>query len=1629
MEEFEIKIPITLEDKTSGGAVVEKLDDAINDAAKSAEKLGAAMEKATHPRDANGRFGKMGAEIDKSTRSSDKFGESIKKTHMQVLKMAQEKIQMVISAIDRASPILNGIWGGLKNMGGKAWNVTVKMVDMVTAPLRGAVSWLTKLTGLAGVAGTALGALSLKSAFGESAEQARMNAQLNVSALNMGIDASGVAAINQQAQAIAGKTMYTDTAMVGAAAELATYFDDAKAISRMMETVTDYAAGMSGGVELSTDQIVDYTTNLAKMTTGAYDAMTKKGFEVTKMQKKILETGTDMEKVAVIESIIQENWEGMAQAFANTPTGILTRLKNDWGEISETIGDKLMPRAGQFFGMLHERLPRIAGLIEGGADALFAWADKVLPHVGTWIDGTLDKFEGFGGAISDLFGSNEFQDADLFGKISISWNKLIAEPFDAWWSSSGQGQITGFAQQVGNAFGETLKGLMMGAASFLTGQDFTEGSGIKLSGMAKAGIETGKAFGSSFLDGISGIGEKIPAILGGIIKNAFGVFSGGGAGSFLSAMLVGKSAATLGGGMMQTVKTVSDLKTALLGTQTAATASAAGAGKAVAMWGGLKGVLAAIPGWGWAAAAAVTAAAVGVKLYNDHVERQRQELIHMGDAVNEASESFSQAQQNLQSFDDLASERKQIERAIHIAKTGLPQDELEALEKKYADAESKTATLTYDLQRTGLTLDQINEYVSAFTQIEDGKKTVLASIIARSTEGADGILDLMTQYKDAGLPEEMKREIEAKILATANTTPENGEKILALMEKYRDANLDPFEMANILASLTALSTDTDEAKKILEVMKKYDGADLTSNTAEIVADLTAACGNEEEAKKLLPLFQQYAALEDEKLNLTADLTMTLPEGTNVNQVIADLKELSALTQERNEIKLTLDAANMNPNELQGYEEKLAAINQALIESSDGLISQYDAENGRLEEKLALLKKHLEVQEQIALQDLKNTVEEKERQMPKLQGEMEEKQRQIDENRQQQEQYGAKTFEPLIGLNDEYKLLHSQYQGAVGKYTDGDGNITDYAGYEQESAKWLPQFQDMAEKFRTLGEQLPEADQMTLRLDQVTGESLLGGQSEEFDGKTAFYREGVAQLQSELPALLAELATMKQSQLDVYDGKKKVLEGEQFGGSALQGKTLEDAAALYNTMNAGDRELFRQAMDAFTELNAGTDYLGADEKISAQTLWNTAHTSNTGYDETRDGPMDTRKAIGNLQMRNEMNENRDTFFTQQLKENEEAYAAAQGQGDTAALDGILNARQAIFNDQYNAIIQAQLAVAQLDEQIASAWEQLSEAQAKGAQVEEAKANVEEVSRTYGSMGVEERDAYSQSKEGQAALDGVNAALEGLNLEKIASLDELSAAMERINGAESANNDTIAALSASLESLSSDKADALVSIANGLDTVAFNMDRLKEAKIADALKVGDNEIGRFGTLATKIGDVKAKVDETTSSLSELEGNYAVTVSVNYVFSQTGSKPTFSVAGDEPKFNAAGGIYGRGAFLSWVAESGAEAIIPLEGQYRDRGIDLWMQAGQELGVMENAAGGVYGDTEGGGDGFSVDLSPGNSGGAAVYYVSIENNPVFEITGGGDVVNELREAMGELMDELGEQMAEALEAHESNA
>ena len=214
-----------------------------------------------------------------------------------------------------------------------------------------------------------------------------------------------------KASEIQGEGIYGDEAMIAGAAEFATYFSDGEAILSMMDTLSNYAAGMSGGGALDTEAMVEYATGLGKIMSGSYDAMTKKGFEFSDAQKAIIEGSAteaqivaelggeylgmsqDMQAAAVINAVIAEGWGGLYETMSNTPEGKLIQLNNTLGDIKENVGAGIYPAVLNFVDVIQSNLPQIEAAAMGFATALGI--------IITIITGLVEGAMAFGAVVAD----------------------------------------------------------------------------------------------------------------------------------------------------------------------------------------------------------------------------------------------------------------------------------------------------------------------------------------------------------------------------------------------------------------------------------------------------------------------------------------------------------------------------------------------------------------------------------------------------------------------------------------------------------------------------------------------------------------------------------------------------------------------------------------------------------------------------------------------------------------------------------------------------------------------------------------------------------------------------------------------------------------------------------------------------------------------------------------------------------------------------------------------------------------------------------------------------------------------------------------------------------------------------
>ena len=201
--------------------------------------------------------------------------------------------------------------------------------------------------------------------------------------------------VKDRAGELQGRTIYGDEAMIAGAAELSTYVKDPELLKRMMGTLADYAAGMTGNSELDTKQMTDLATGLGKAMFGAYDSLRMKGFDVDELKalderEKNGGIVTDAERLDALERAIAD-YRGMAETFAATDEGKIIQTKNAVGDLREEVGRRLQPVMANLAERISERMPQLERVFLSFGKAAGNLVDALADHAGA-IGNTVEAF-------------------------------------------------------------------------------------------------------------------------------------------------------------------------------------------------------------------------------------------------------------------------------------------------------------------------------------------------------------------------------------------------------------------------------------------------------------------------------------------------------------------------------------------------------------------------------------------------------------------------------------------------------------------------------------------------------------------------------------------------------------------------------------------------------------------------------------------------------------------------------------------------------------------------------------------------------------------------------------------------------------------------------------------------------------------------------------------------------------------------------------------------------------------------------------------------------------------------------------------------------------------------------------
>lgn len=354
----------------------------------------------------------------------------------------------------------------------------------------------------------------------------------------------------------------------------------------MMGETFKYVASMAGSLSYSIEDVALMTglmansgikstqagtalnsvlTRLATNSSGAADAIAALGVNFYDSAGNARPLGTVMGE-------LREATKGMNQeqksSLANTVAGMeaqkgLLAILNASEEDYNKLADAISNADGASKRMSDTMMDNLSGditLFQSAVDGLkislgermsnswlrdiVQWLTAQVPKAEQLFSDAMDsaerKLDSIKRKFKDISATDEWQNADFFGKGKILWDEYIVQPFSEWWSSKGKAKINVIAGDIGNAIGT---GLTVGIATIL---------GIDISETIDEGNTLGASFAKGFSEGFDfdAVASKLWEGLGSVVSKASKLLPGGESAdlsSVLSAALLMKIATPLVG--------------------------------------------------------------------------------------------------------------------------------------------------------------------------------------------------------------------------------------------------------------------------------------------------------------------------------------------------------------------------------------------------------------------------------------------------------------------------------------------------------------------------------------------------------------------------------------------------------------------------------------------------------------------------------------------------------------------------------------------------------------------------------------------------------------------------------------------------------------------------------------------------------------------------------------------------------------------------------------------------------------------------------------------------------------------------------------------------------------------------
>ncbi len=214
----------------------------------------------------------------------------------------------------------------------------------------------------------------------ESVEVAKLQ---QIMANTMGVRGNEIDSILKLTSAQQKLGVIGDETQLTGAQELSTYLTQKESLEKLLPAMNDMLA-QQYGLNATQEQASNIGMMLGKVMLGQTGALSRYGYAFDEAQEKILKTGTEAERAAVLFDVVNEAVGGVNEALAKTPEGKLKQQANNMGDLQERVG-KLAVEAQAAFTPVIAAIGNIMDKVLTWLEAHQPQIQAFLTKVGTFI--------------------------------------------------------------------------------------------------------------------------------------------------------------------------------------------------------------------------------------------------------------------------------------------------------------------------------------------------------------------------------------------------------------------------------------------------------------------------------------------------------------------------------------------------------------------------------------------------------------------------------------------------------------------------------------------------------------------------------------------------------------------------------------------------------------------------------------------------------------------------------------------------------------------------------------------------------------------------------------------------------------------------------------------------------------------------------------------------------------------------------------------------------------------------------------------------------------------------------------------------------------------------------------------